>query len=780
MKRFIVLLLGVLALCRESSAVYAQTDSGSGEATAAVWIISQTGDNLLLKADGTAYYLNAYFGDGGIVLHSGTGDASQWRIVEKETSASVTVPQEGVEYYLRSQMEMKLNQYLTYIASETVKPLQLREESGEAAVFTFKASGSGYKLYNVSAGGYVQPAAYHVCLTVGAPSIEDDDEPVVLGSGYYQINRNNNASMFLMHADDGSLKYAAADNALRCFWQFEPSGREGCYYVKNATSGQYLQSTRMPGRNGRVTLGVDPVEYKIGRDAGATSATRGFYYLCSTDQTVDATTNGTLGLNAQPGTGNVVCYDICASSSANSYWALTEVDYTYEVPLLSAAPDWEHAGEALRYRLTASDGRCLAWDEAGGALSLSAKANTDAQGWFFVGRTNEREGYCIVNLSQPGATLNCDAEGHVSLGVSDTPTRWYAEAQEMDGEPRLSFVPYDRKAEEGGRLTADGETAFMLGNYRSAYSLGAQIYFLPCGTQTSVYLSGASVTGEAVQKELQYRASARPASYYTLFTDDKATVSRGCRFRLNLSLSAQADGLQAFVYFDWNADGEFETSYTCNGEDMDIEVPETAKTGRTRMRVRLTDNGLTDAEDDAVGAIYDFILRVEEPMTERIVRVSVNGEGRGSAYIVSGEEMLTECASAYGEEVTVKAEPKGNAVFNGWRDGKTVVSTSAEYTFNVTEHTELCALFSPNTQVAVGVCRVVSDAPSRFVLEQEGRTVRVRCADGFLGAEVYAADGTRVYGTSDETLSLETLSRGNYIVKVRTAAGTESAKIILP
>lgn len=780
MKKFFVLLLGMLALCRETSAVYAQTDSGSGEETAAVWVISRTGDNLLLKADGTSYYLNAYFGDGGIVLHDGTGDASQWRIVEKETSASVAVPQEGVEYYLRSQMSSKVNQYLTYVSSEPAKPLQLRAENGGAAVFTFKASGNGYKLYNVSAGGYVQPAAYHVCLTVGVPSVGGDDEPVVLGDGYYQINRNNNASMYLMHADDGSLKYAAADNAVKCFWQFEPSGREGCYYVKNATSGQYLQSTRTPGRNGRVMLGANPVEYKVGRDAGATSATRGFYYLCSTDQTVDATTNGTLGLNAQPGTGNVVCYDICASSSANSYWDLTEVDYTYEVPLLSAAPDWEHAGEALRYRLTAPDSRCLTWDEAGGALSLSAKAVTDAQGWFFVGRTNEREGYCIVNLSQPGATLNCDAEGHVSLGVSDAPTRWYAEAQEADGATRLSFVPYDRKAEEGGRLTVDGETAFMLGNYRSAYSLNTQIYYLPCGVQTSVFLAGASVTGEAVQKELQYRASARPASYYTLFTDDKACVSRGCTFRLDLSLSTRPAGLQTFVYFDWNADGEFETSYACNGESVDIEVPETAQTGQTRMRVRLTDNGLADAEDDAVGAIYDFILRVEEPVAERIVRVTVNGEGRGSAYIVSGEEKLTEYASVYGAEVTVKAEPKGNAVFNGWRDGKTVVSTSAEYTFNVTEHTELCALFSPNTQVAVGICRVVADTSARFVLEQEGRTLRVRCADGFLGAEVYAADGTRVYGTTDETLSLETLSRGSYIVKVRTAAGAESAKIILP
>lgn len=780
MKKFFVLLLGMLALCRETSAVYAQTDSGSGEETAAVWVISRTGDNLLLKADGTSYYLNAYFGDGGIVLHDGTGDASQWRIVEKETSASVAVPQEGVEYYLRSQMASKVNQYLTYVSSEPTKPLQLRAENGGAAVFTFKASGNGYKLYNVSAGGYVQPAAYHVCLTVGVPPVGGDDEPVVLGDGYYQINRNNNASMYLMHADDGSLKYAAADNAVKCFWQFEPSGREGCYYVKNATSGQYLQSTRTPGRNGRVMLGANPVEYKVGRDAGATSATRGFYYLCSTDQTIDATTNGTLGLNAQPGTGNVVCYDICASSSANSYWALTEVDYTYEVPLLSAAPDWEHAGDALRYRLTAPDGRCLTWDEAGGALSLSAKAVTDAQGWFFVGRSNEREGYCIVNLSQPGATLNCDAEGHVSPGVSDAPTRWYAEAQEADGMTRLSFVPYDRKAEEGGRLTVDGETAFMLGNYRSAYSLNTQIYYLPCGVQTSVFLAGVSVTGEAVQKELKYRASARPASYYTLFTDDKACVSRGCTFRLNLSLSTRPAGLQTFVYFDWNADGEFETSYACNGESMDIEVPETAQTGQSRMRVRLTDNGLTDAEDDAVGAIYDFILRVEEPVTERIVRVIVNGEGRGSAYIVSGEEKPTEYASVYGAEVTVKAEPKGNAVFNGWRDGKTVVSTSAEYTFNVTEHTELCALFSPNTQVAVGICRVVAGTSARFVLEQEGRTVRVRCADGFLGAEVYAADGTRVYGTTDGTLSLETLSRGSYIVKVRTAAGAESAKIILP
>lgn len=782
MKRLFTAFFALLAVNWMQSQVYARTADSSGEETAAVWLISRTGDNLLLKANGTSYYLNAYFGDGGMVLHSGSGDASQWKIVAKETLEAVTVPVEGTEYYLRSQMTSKLNQYLTYMSAAADKPLQLQETPGESSVFTFKASGDGYKLYNVSAGGYVQPAAYHVCLTVGAASVGGDDEPVVLDGSYYQINRNNNASMFLVHADDGTLKYAAADNSIRCFWQFEPTGRDGCYYVKNATTGQYLQSSCTPGRNARVSMGTSPVEYKVGQDRGATSATRGFYYLCSTDQTIDDTRTGTLGLNAQPGTGNVVCYDIQASASANSYWALTEVDYTYETPLFAAAPDMEHISDALRYRLTTADGRCLAWDMAAGGLALNPKANTDEQGWMFVGTTNEREGYYIVNHSVPGATLNSNADGGLSLDVSATPTRWYAEAQDGEDGIRLSFVPYDRRSETGERLTVDGETAFMLGNFRSAYSMAARIYYLPCGTQTSVYLSGAFITGASVQKELRYQATARPASYYTMFTDDKATVSRGQEFNLNLELNMLSAGLQTFVYFDWDADGEFETSYVYASSpslSVDIQVPETARLRQSRMRVRLTDNGLTDAEDDAVGEIYDFIIRVEEPVDGRIVKVRAGGEGRGTAYIVSGEEKLAELSVSYGAEVTVRAEASGNAVFRGWQDGKTIVSATPEYTFNVTEHTELRALFSPNTLAVTGMGDVMA-APALFTLEQDGRTVRVVCADGgFLGADVYAADGTLVYGSLRNVLSLENLARGTYIIKVRTEAGRGSGKIIL-
>ncbi len=782
MKRLFAAFFALLSVNWMQAHVYTRTADGSGEETAAVWLISRTGENLLLKASGTSYYLNAYFGDGGMVLHSGSGDASQWKIVAKETSEAVAVPVEGTEYYLRSQMTSKQNQYLTYMSSAADKPLQLQETPGESSVFTFKASGDGYKLYNVSAGGYVQPAAYHVCLTVGAASVGGDDEPVVLDGSYYQINRNNNASMFLVHADDGTLKYAAADNSIRCFWQFEPTGREGCYYVKNATTGQYLQSSCAPGRNARVSLGTSPVEYKVGQDRGATSSTRGFYYLCSTDQTIDDTRTGTLGLNAQPGTGNVVCYDIQASASANSYWALTEVDYTYETPLFAAAPDMEHIGDALRYRLTAVDGRCLAWDMAAGGLVLNPKANTDEQGWMFVGTTNEREGYYIVNHSVPGATLNSNADGGLSLDVSAAPTRWYAEAQEGDDGIRLSFVPYDRRTEPGERITVDGETAFMLGNFRSAYSMAARIYYLPCGTQTSVYLSGAFITGASVQKELRYQATALPSSYYTMFTDDKATVSRGQVFNLNLELNMLSAGLQTFVYFDWDADGEFETSYVYAASPLlsvDIQVPETARLRQSRMRVRLTDNGLTDAEDDAVGEIYDFIIRVEEPMDGRIVKVRSGGEGRGVAYIVNGEEKLAELSASYGAEVTVRAEALGNAVFRGWQDGKIIVSTKPEYTFNVTEHTELRALFSPNTLAVTGVGDVIA-APPLFALEQDGRTVRVLCADGgFLGADVYATDGTLVYGGLRNVLSLEGLARGTYILKVRTEAGRGSGKIIL-
>ena len=79
---------------------------------------------------------------------------------------------------------------------------------------------------------------------------------------------------------------------------------------------------------------------------------------------------------------------------------------------------------------------------------------------------------------------------------------------------------------------------------------------------------------------------------------------------------APGAGAAAFVYFDWNHDGIFETSVPLTvGTSMQttITVPTDAVLGSSRMRLRVTLNGLTDADDETAGLVFDGVVNVVEP-----------------------------------------------------------------------------------------------------------------------------------------------------------------------
>lgn len=79
-------------------------------------------------------------------------------------------------------------------------------------------------------------------------------------------------------------------------------------------------------------MGNTPVEFEIKPNTNdGAGALKGFYYLCSTDQTIDNTKDGTLGLNYAGGQGQVVAYHI-RYNRGNSYWDIQESAYDYEAP----------------------------------------------------------------------------------------------------------------------------------------------------------------------------------------------------------------------------------------------------------------------------------------------------------------------------------------------------------------------------------------------------------------------------------------------------------------
>ena len=159
-----------------------------------------------------------------------------------------------------------------------------------------------------------------------------------------------------------------------------------------------------------------------------------------------------------------------------------------------------------------------------------------------------------------------------------------------------------------------------------------------------------------------------------------------------------------------------------------IPVPADAKEGKTRMRIRITDNGLTDAEDEVIGQIFDCILTVVPANSEVAFSVKSNDSTRGA---VSFERN--------GDDVTVKAEPLGDATFLAWREGNRQVSTSPEYTFTLERSTHLVAYFTPNTDIVTLIEGVEVKVPASNVFyDLQGRRVLVPKAG------IYILNGKKV------------------------------------
>ncbi len=318
-------------------------------------------------------------------------------------------------------------------------------------------------------------------------ALADDTHTFPAEGKTYVIHRFNNQNSYIY--ENGSVLNASPKtNTQKQYWQFVPTENANCYYIQNVTSKKYVQSSKTVGENGQIKVGATPVEFEVKINSTDGAAPKGYYYMCSTDQTISTAADGTLGLNFKEATGQVVAYSI-RYNRGNSYWDIVESDYDYEPP----API-------------------------------------------------ERSEYCK------------------KLGV----------------------------------------------------------YVLPCGEKGSAYLKDLQITGDkdAVLHTLSYSATTQPSDYYQMVRTDTAEVVQGSKFKLTYTAANMGTDYTATAYFDFNKDGIFETSVAFNNEAngiVEVEVPDTAAYGKTRMRVRLTDNALEEADDDVHGQTYDFQLFVVKP-----------------------------------------------------------------------------------------------------------------------------------------------------------------------
>lgn len=668
--------------------------------TAARWTLQTTGSNVLIKDAVKGEYLNMYFNAPNATLHTGTGDASQWKVLRESDKTAITTPEENVDYLLQTQMNVSINQY-AYVTAD--KCIQTKAEADAGSIFRFKAAPEGgFYLYHVATDSYIQQGAHHVNLTMGALSqVAPEDEATK--AGIYTIEWQTGTGSYITEEADGSMVISNYDETKRMFWEFVATDKPNCFYLRNTATGRYMQSCNLePSSSSRVKTGKEPVEYYVAKNTTAGAATYGQYWFSSTDcANYDKTASSPRALN-KDGASNFIITWMAGNGNTGSFWTLHETEDLYDLrPFM--------VGESYRYLLQNDELKALQLADDN-TLSWEKRTEDLSQAWYFKGESNRAGGYQIIN-AKTGKALN-DGTAYVVV-------------QDLTAESAVyQFRPFATKDDATTVLTIDGKSALTFRAVRSTFSRSAQIYQMPCGALAGLYISELSLTGEAAYKPLVFpittaagKESATPAEWFTLYVRDKAEVQPGKSLTLDITMNqTPAAGYEAFAYFDWNRDGVFEAVTTLDVArtmSATIPVPADAKEGKTRMRIRITDNGLTDAEDEAVGQIFDAIL-------------TVIPADKGLSFSVTTSD-LTRGTVSYelnGDEITIKADPLGNASFIAWREGNRLFTTTATHTFTLDRSIHLTAYFTPNTDIVTLIEGVEVKVPANNVFyDLQGRQV---------------------------------------------------------
>lgn len=263
-----------------------------------------------------------------------------------------------------------------------------------------------------------------------------------------------------------------------------------------------------------------------------------------------------------------------------------------------------------------------------------------------------------------------------------------------------------------------GLSSLTLGTYEAPqeepYAPIFQVYKMPCGTRSDHFITQASISGGGTLKELDYPlptltggvltpgVAQTPSSWYELYTKDCAVVARGEDFQLDvqLNVSPESSVETLHAWLDWNCDGAFDAVEELPiARDMSatISVPDSARTGLSRLRLRLNLNGLSGSNSDVYGQVLDLQLQVvDAPDAGQTgaIRVRPNDPTRGDATAVpSGDG-----------ELTLAATPRGNATFTGWMEGRKWLSAAPTWTLAPGPRTrEIVAVFTVNTQIDTGL-----------------------------------------------------------------------------
>ena len=130
--------------------------------------------------------------------------------------------------------------------------------------------------------------------------------------------------------------------------------------------------------------------------------------------------------------------------------------------------------------------------------------------------------------------------------------------------------------------------------------------------------------------------------------------------------------------------------------------------------------------------------------------------------------------------MTAVATPAKDLQFICWKDNRTVVSADAEYTFSVTQQAELVACFTPSSTFETDIHQIDVDQKNLiYELVQGADEIQIVTDADVKMVYVFASNGTLMGKSTSKTVAVGGMPEGTYIVKVVTAVGDGSKKIVL-
>ena len=601
----------------------------------------------------------------------------------------------------------------------------------------------------------------------------------------YTLHMATSSGSCIREEIGGVLTVGNYDTTTRCFWEFVPSGQPNRFYIRNLTTGNYIQTTnKAPNSNSKVITGAKPVEFYVGKNNVASSPVKGYWWMSSTDNaTFDKVSSTTRGLNKDGSSSNVIVFN-CGPGNKNSFWNIVATNYDYEVKPFT--PNKAIGEATYQYKLHNTKGQCLQATPEG-EIKWQEASDVRSQSWYFVGQSASSGGYAILSsLDDRGI-----AAKNKLTAKSEDMIHYVAVEADGDNAGYYLLRPYNSRTEKRDALTIDGDSLFSFSSLKSDFAQSLKLYDLPCGVLGEIYVTKLEISGSGIIKPLAYplgivnhegtainRQTAKPTSWYTLFTKDQATVARGRDLTIKLTCNIlPPEEYAAFAYFDWNADGEFESTVPLELKQNCLiatsEIPTDAKLGKSRMRIRITDNGLEGATDDVEGQIIDYIINTEEVPDSLTVEATTASPERGKVSISPADGHYLQ-----GSTVTVKATPIGNSKFAYWKRGNDVISLDPNYSFTLEGPTKIVAHFSPNTSdKPVGIVRIPASNKQTINLSITDKYLDIITQAKVLGIHIFDNRGKVMANSDTKRISVSHLTQGIYIVKVITKGNTSSFKI---